>query len=41
LTRAQFENLCKDLLDRCKQPVIQALKDSKLDKSDINEVILV
>lgn len=41
LTRAQFENLCKDLLDRCKQPVIQALKDSKLDKNDINEVILV
>ena len=41
LTRAQFENLSKDLLDRCKQPVIQALKDSKLDKSDINEVILV
>lgn len=41
LTRAQFENLSKDLLDRCKQPVIQALKDSKLDKSDINEIILV
>ena len=41
LTRAQFENLSKDLLDRCKQPVIQALKDSKLDKNDINEVILV
>ena len=41
LTRAQFENLSKDLLDRCKQPVIQALKDSKLDKNEINEVILV
>lgn len=41
LTRAQFENLCKDLLERCKQPVIQALKDSKLDKSEINEIILV
>ena len=41
LTRAQFENLAKDLLQKCKQPVIQALKDSKLDKSDINQIILV
>ncbi len=41
LTRAQFENLAKDLLEKCKQPVIQALKDSKLDKWEINEIILV
>ena len=41
LTRAQFENLAKDLLQKCKQPVIQALKDSKLDKSEINQIILV
>ncbi|HRX63820.1 MAG TPA: molecular chaperone DnaK [Candidatus Absconditabacterales bacterium] len=41
LTRAQFENLAKDLLEKCKQPVIQALKDSKLDKGEINEIILV
>jgi molecular chaperone DnaK len=41
LTRAQFENMCKDLFDRCKTPCLQALEDSKLKKSDINEVILV
>lgn len=41
ITRAQFENLSKELLERCKQPIIQALKDSKLDKSEINEIILV
>ncbi len=41
LTRAQFENMCKDLFDRCKTPCIQALEDSKLKKSEINQVILV
>jgi len=41
LTRAQFENMCKDLIDRCKSPVQQALKDSKLNTSEINEIILV
>jgi len=41
LSRSQFEQMCKDLMDRCKDPVKQALKDSKLSKSDINEVILV
>ncbi len=41
LTRAQFENMCKDLIDRCKEPVRQALKDSKLSTNEINEVILV
>jgi len=41
LTRAQFENMCKDLIDRCKAPVEQALKDSKLKKSEINDIILV
>jgi len=41
LTRAQFENMCKDLFERCKEPCLQALKDSKLKKSDINQVILV
>jgi molecular chaperone DnaK len=41
LTRAQLENMCKDLIDRCKEPVKQALKDSKLSTSEINEVILV
>lgn len=41
LTRAQFEKMCKDLIDRCKSPVKQALSDSKLKNTDINEVILV
>jgi len=41
LTRAQFEKMCADLIDRCKTPVLAALKDSKLDKNDIHEVILV
>ncbi len=41
LSRAQFENLCADLLERCKGPVEQALRDAKLTKADINEVVLV
>jgi len=41
ITRAQFEKLCSDLLDRCKVPVQSALKDANLSLSDINEVILV
>lgn len=41
LTRAQFEKMAKDLLARCKKPVVQALDDADLNKNDINEVILV
>lgn len=41
LTRAKFEDLCHDLLDRCKKPVEQALKDAGLSKGDIDEVVLV
>ncbi|MFS8783369.1 molecular chaperone DnaK, partial [Synechococcus sp. R6-7] len=41
LSRAQFEHLCADLLERCKGPVEQALRDAKLTKADINEVVLV
>ncbi|MBE9168447.1 molecular chaperone DnaK [Pleurocapsales cyanobacterium LEGE 06147] len=41
LTRAKFEELCSDLIDRCGIPVEQALKDAKLDKSAIDEVVLV
>jgi molecular chaperone DnaK len=41
LTRAKFEELCSDLIDRCRIPVEQALKDSKIDKSKIDEVVLV
>lgn len=41
LTRAKFENLCSDLLDACKKPVLAALEDSWLKKDEINEIILV
>src|SRR6476646_8886866 len=41
LTRAKFEELCADLIDRCRIPVETALRDSKLDKSAIDEVVLV
>jgi molecular chaperone DnaK len=41
LTRAKFEELCSDLIDRCRIPVEQALRDAKLDKSKIDEVVLV
>ena len=41
LSRAKFEEICSDLLDRCKRPVEQAIKDAKLSANDIDEVILV
>ena len=41
LTRAKFEELSYDLLERCKKPVEQALSDAGLNKNDINEVVLV
>lgn len=41
LTRAQFEEICADLIDRCRIPVENAIKDAKLDKSAIDEIVLV
>jgi molecular chaperone DnaK len=41
LTRAQFEQLTKDLVERTKGPVEQVLADAKLTAEDIDEVILV
>jgi molecular chaperone DnaK len=41
LTRAKFEQLCADLFERCKTPVLAALKDAKLDPKDVDEVVLV
>jgi len=41
LTRETFEKLCEKLIDRCRIPVEKALNDARLDKSDINEVVLV
>ncbi len=41
LTRAEFEKITSDLLDRCKKPVQSAMDDAGLKSGDINEVILV
>jgi molecular chaperone DnaK len=41
LTRAKFEQLTEDLVERCRGPVEQALADAKLSADDIDEVILV
>ena len=41
LTRDFFENLCDNLINRCRIPVEKALNDARLEKSDINEVVLV
>ena len=41
LTRAEFERITRDLLDRCKAPVTKALHDANMQISDVSEVILV
>ncbi len=41
LTRAKFEDLSRDLLNRCKGPVENAIKDAGITKDEINEVVLV
>ena len=41
LTKAKFEDLCRDLFDSTLEPVRKALKDANLKASDIDEVILV
>lgn len=41
ITRAKFEELCKSIFQKIMKPVEQALKDSELDKSEINEIVLV
>jgi molecular chaperone DnaK len=41
ITRAKFEELVDPLVERCRRPVEQALKDAKMSPSDIDEVILV
>jgi molecular chaperone DnaK len=41
LSRAKLEDICKDLVERSMEPVKKALADSKLDKSQINEIIMV
>ncbi len=41
LTRAKFEELCSDLIDRCRVPVENAIRDAKISKNEIDEVVLV
>lgn len=41
ISRAKFEELIDPLVERCRQPVLNALKDAKLKPADIHEVVLV
>ena len=41
VTRGKFEELSLELINRCQQPVQQALKDAKISVSDLNEVVMV
>jgi molecular chaperone DnaK len=41
LSRSKLEELIHDVLERCRGPMVQAIKDSKLDKADIAKIILV
>ena len=41
LTRAKFEEICDDLILKCRQPVQQALNDARLKASDLDQVVLV
>jgi molecular chaperone DnaK len=41
ITRAEFERLIDPLVERCRKPVEQAMKDAKLSPKDIDEVVLV
>src|SRR6478609_7204216 len=41
ISRSKFEELADHLIERCRKPVLQALKDAKLNASDIDEVVLV
>nr|YP_009496046.1 heat shock protein 70 [Rhizosolenia setigera]AWT38486.1 heat shock protein 70 [Rhizosolenia setigera] len=41
LSRDFFEDLCKDLINRCRIPVEKALTDARLEKDSINEIVLV
>lgn len=41
ITRARFEELCMDLFLKCMEPVEKCLRDAKIDKSQVHEVVLV
>jgi len=41
ITRARFEELCSDLFKGTLEPVEKAMRDAKMDKSSINDIVLV
>ena len=41
ITRARFEELCMDMFRKCMEPVEKCLRDAKMDKSQIGELVLV
>ncbi|KAJ8431450.1 hypothetical protein Cgig2_014943 [Carnegiea gigantea] len=41
ITRARFEELCMDLFRKCMEPVEKCLRDAKIDKSRVDDVVLV
>jgi len=41
ITRARFEELCSDLFRKCIDPVEKVLRDAKMDKNAINDIVLV
>ena len=41
LSRAKYEELCEDIFNECMKPLDKVLKDSKLDKSKIDDIVLV
>ncbi|PSC70405.1 heat shock 70 kDa isoform A [Micractinium conductrix] len=41
ISRARFEELCGDLFEKCMEPVKRVLKDAKMDKGDVHDVVLV
>lgn len=41
ITRARFEELCSDLFKKCMAPVEQVLKDAKMSKGDVSDIVLV
>ena len=41
LTRAKFEDLCKDIFEKCKLPISEVLKDSDCNPQDVDEIVLV
>ena len=41
LTRARFEELCQDLLQDTLKPIERVLRDSKIDRANVDEIVLV